>query len=91
MATFLSRITPDIVAYSFHWIVERTFAILARYRRLAKDFEALAETGETLIHIAMAHPLLKQLVPAFQPNALIGVSPQTNIHLPKNQILVYML
>jgi len=75
VADFLPGVALDIVsvpkgqrgfvAQSFRWIVERTFAILGRHRRLAKDFEALAETGETLIHIAMAHLLLKQLAPAF--------------------------
>jgi transposase len=47
---------------AFRWIVERTFAILGRHHRLAKDFEALAETGETFIHIAMAHLLVKWIV-----------------------------
>jgi putative transposase len=53
------------VVQTFRWIVERTFAILGRHRRLAKDFEALAETGETLIHMAMAHILVKRLAPSF--------------------------
>ena len=75
VADFLPGVALDIVsvpkgqrgfvAQSFRWIVECTFAILGRHRRLAKDVEALAETGETLIHIAMAHLLLKQLAPAF--------------------------
>jgi putative transposase len=74
VADFLPGVALDIVsvprgqrgfvAQSFRWIVERTFAILGRHRRLAKDFEALAETGETLIHLAMAHLLLKQLAPS---------------------------
>lgn len=41
-----------------------TFAILGRHRRLAKYFEALAETGETLIHMAMVHILVKRLAPS---------------------------
>jgi putative transposase len=47
------------VVQSFRWIVERTFAILGRHRRLAKDFEALTQTGETFIHLAMSHLLVK--------------------------------
>jgi putative transposase len=47
---------------AFRGIVERTFAILGRRCRLAKDFKALAETGETFIHIVMAHCLVKRLV-----------------------------
>lgn len=46
------------------WVVERTFAWLGRCRRLSKDFEALPETTETWIHIAMIHLMLKRLQPA---------------------------
>jgi putative transposase len=35
------------------WLVERTFAWLGRSRRLSKDYEALCETVETWIYIAM--------------------------------------
>jgi putative transposase len=45
------------------WIVERTFAWLGRSRRLGKDYEGLAETGEALIRIAMIHLMLKRLAP----------------------------
>lgn len=43
------------------WIVERSFAWLGRSRRLSKDYEALCETGETLIWIAMIHLMTKRL------------------------------
>jgi putative transposase len=43
------------------WVVERTFAWLGRYRRLAKDYDLLPETGEAWIHIAMTHIMLKRL------------------------------
>jgi putative transposase len=71
VAEFLPGVILDIVSVpkdqrgfvvqKFRWIVERTFAILGRHRRLAKDFEALAQTGETFISMAMAHLLLKRL------------------------------
>ena len=43
------------------WIVERTFAWCGRSRRLSKDFEALCETVETWILLAMIHLMTKRL------------------------------
>ena len=45
------------------WVVERTLAWLSRCRRLSKDYEELPETGETWVHIAMVHLMLKRLQP----------------------------
>ena len=45
------------------WVVERTLALLSRCRRLSKDYEELPETGETWVHIAMVHLMLKRLTP----------------------------
>ena len=45
------------------WVVERTLAWLGRCRRLSKDYEELPETGETWIHVAMVHLMLKRLKP----------------------------
>jgi transposase len=71
VAEFLPGVILDIVTVpkdqrgfvvqQFRWIVERTFAILGRHRRLAKDFETLAQTGEAFIHMAMARLLVKRL------------------------------
>jgi transposase len=72
VADFLPGVAPDLVSVpkgqrgfvvqTFRWIGERTFAILNRHCRLARDFEALAETGEAFIHMAMAPLLVKRLV-----------------------------
>ena len=43
------------------WIVERTFAWLGRYRRLAKDYEYLPRTSETMIRVAMIHLMVRRL------------------------------
>lgn len=43
------------------WIVERTFAWLGRFRRLSKDYEALIETSEAMIWIAMIRLMVRRL------------------------------
>jgi putative transposase len=48
----------------FRWVVERTLAWLAAYRRLSKDFEFWCEHSESMIYIASIHRLLKRLAPA---------------------------
>jgi putative transposase len=45
----------------WRWIVERAFGWLNRSRRLSKDFEALPETTETWIRIAMIQLMTKRL------------------------------
>jgi putative transposase len=45
----------------WRWIVERTFGWLNRSRRLSKDFEALPETTETWIRIAMIQLMVRRL------------------------------
>lgn len=43
------------------WVVERTFAWLARSRRLARDYERLPETCEAMIHAAMGRIMLRRV------------------------------
>ena len=43
------------------WVVERTFAWLVMYRRLAKDDEELPATSEALIYLAMSRLMVRRL------------------------------
>src|SRR5690349_20371363 len=45
------------------WIVERSFAHLARSRRLSKDYEKLADNSQGFVYLASIQRLLKHLVP----------------------------
>ena len=44
-----------------HWVVERTFGWLNRYRHLSRDYERQAETGETRVYVAMIRLMLARL------------------------------
>lgn len=43
------------------WVVERTFGWLGRYRRLSRDYERQAQTGETMVYLAMIRLMLTRL------------------------------
>lgn len=43
------------------WVIERTFAWLSRHRRLARDYERLAESAEAFIYVAMIRLGLRRL------------------------------
>ena len=45
----------------WRWIVERTFAWLTDYRRLARDYEIIPSTAEAWIRITMIHLTLRKL------------------------------
>lgn len=54
----------DVTGFSVlprRWIVERTFAWLGRYRRLSKDYEAVPESSESMILIAMINLMSRRL------------------------------
>jgi putative transposase len=43
------------------WVVERTFGWLGRYRRLNRDHERQAHTGEVMVYLAMIRLMLARL------------------------------
>lgn len=49
------------VVQKWRWIVERTHAWLGRFRRLSRCFERLAQTDETMVHVAMIRLMLRRI------------------------------
>jgi putative transposase len=43
------------------WVVERTFSWLARSRRMSRDYERQASTGESMMYLAMIRLMLRRL------------------------------
>lgn len=56
-----TRIKDTFAILPKRWIVERTFAWLGNFRRLAKDVEILTGTAENMIRIAMLKITLAKL------------------------------
>lgn len=56
-----SRITDEWCILPKRWIVERTFAWLNHFRRLAKDFEITVSSAENYVMIAHSMLLIKRL------------------------------
>jgi transposase len=52
------RQVPRFALVPRRWVVERTFAWLGKYRRLAKDYEYLTATSENVIYLTMSMILL---------------------------------
>src|SRR3989442_1370808 len=47
------------------WVVERSFAWITRWRRLARDHEGLPECSEAFIKLSASYRMLTKLVPPF--------------------------
>jgi transposase len=48
------------------WVVERSHGWMARFRRLARDYERLSETLEGLHYVAFSILMLQKTAPHFQ-------------------------
>ena len=55
------RVSPTFKVLPRRWVVERTFGWLGRARRLSRDYERQAKTGETIIYLAMIRLMLARL------------------------------
>ncbi|GAA4980919.1 hypothetical protein GCM10025734_00990 [Kitasatospora paranensis] len=53
--------TRGFVVQPRRWVVERTFGWLMNHRRLARDYEALPERSEAMVHIAMINLMTRRL------------------------------
>jgi putative transposase len=53
--------TKGFIVLPKRWIVERTFAWLARYRRHSKDYERTTEASETMIYLSMIALMSRRL------------------------------
>ena len=56
-----TKIKDGFAVLPIRWIVERTFAWLGGFRRLAKDVEILTATAENMVRIAMIRLTLAKL------------------------------
>ncbi len=66
---FVSKVEPSLGVKGFvvlpkRWIVERTFAWLARHRRHGKDYEKTEASSEAMAYIAMFSLMSKSLAGA---------------------------
>ncbi len=58
-----SNASKGFVVLPRRWIVERTFAWLVKFRRLAKDYEEKPCSSEAWIRLAMIHIMVRRLAP----------------------------
>jgi hypothetical protein len=54
-------VVPRFAVVPRRWVVERTFAWLGRFRRLAKDYEYLPATSENAVYLAMSVILVRRM------------------------------
>lgn len=45
-----------------HWVVERTFDWMTRWKRLVRDYEQRIDGSEAMIHVALGSLMLRRIV-----------------------------
>ena len=61
----LSEAKKGFVLLPRRWVVERSFGWMARFRRLARDYERLAGTLAGLHYVAFSFLMLRRAAPQF--------------------------
>ena len=61
-----TKVKRGFVLLPRRWVVERSFAWVARFRRLARDYERLSETLAALHYLAFAILMLANLIRTFE-------------------------
>ena len=56
--------SKGFVPVARRWVVERSFAWLGRFRRLARDYERDPDNSEAMIYLASIHLMLNRLYPS---------------------------
>lgn len=56
------KIKGEFAVLPKRWVVERTFAWLGKFRRLARDYEILTASAENMVRIAMLKITLAKCV-----------------------------
>lgn len=65
--------TPGFTALPRRWVIERSFAWLTRYRRLARDYEVTATSAAGFVYLASASTMLRRLVRHGAPARWAGI------------------
>lgn len=66
LLSIVKRTSTGFKVLPKRWVVERTFAWLTRYRRLARDYEVLPETMEAQTYAAMTHLMVRRYTKQLQ-------------------------
>lgn len=60
LLSIVKRTSTGFTVLPKRWVVERTFAWLTRYRRLARDYEVLPETMEAQTYAVTTHLMVRR-------------------------------